>query len=249
MAAVPPGPYYAPGPPAPQPVNAAGLVGFILSMCGLACGILFPVGFIVSLFGLRRPPKGFAIAGTVIGAVGSVIWGIVAAVYGTVLVAYIGCCMSFGAAMKPVVETESALTEARSKIEDYDFENDKYPSEAEGNALIQGITDYWETQLRYEPSGDGYVIRSAGADKTFDTPDDMTKHDWSYDSEIDSQKWERDFQKQMEDAAKKNKNDGFTIPDVPITPGPLEPPDSSDLPDKAAPAPGDPRDEKDKTVP
>ncbi len=250
MSAIPPGPYYAPmGAPAPQPVNAAGLVGFILSMCGLLCALCFPIGFIVSLFGLRTPPKGFAIAGTVIGAVGTVLVGGAVLLYGTAILACMGTCGSFGAAMQPIVATRSALLEARRKIEDYKTENGAYPNETVGNALIQGTMDYWKIQIRYEPKNGSYVVRSAGPDQVFDTTDDMTEDDLSYNPDTDSKKWERDFQKRMEDAQKKNKDDGFIIPDVPTAPGPDKSTDSSGPPDKPAPAPADPRDEKEKSEP
>jgi len=70
-----------------QPTNVLGVLGFIISLIGLvgefgAClclpiifiGLLCPVGGILSAIGLRQEPKGLAIAGLVMGALGSIIW-------------------------------------------------------------------------------------------------------------------------------------------------------------------------------
>lgn len=76
--------------------NSAGLAGFVISLVGLlSCGLLSPVGLIISMMGLKREPKGLAIAGVVIGLVGS-LWVIVALVFG--LFAVILAALGLGAA-------------------------------------------------------------------------------------------------------------------------------------------------------
>src|SRR5690348_9132833 len=55
-----------------QPTNGLGLAGFITSLVGIVtCGVIAPIGLVLSLFGLMKPPRGFAIAGTIIGLIGS----------------------------------------------------------------------------------------------------------------------------------------------------------------------------------
>ena len=55
-----------------EPSNGMGISGFIVSLVGLlTCGFLCPLGLLLSFLGLFKPPRGLAIAGTVIGAVGS----------------------------------------------------------------------------------------------------------------------------------------------------------------------------------
>ena len=65
-----------------QPVqqsNGLGTAGFILSLVGLVTGgILSPIGLIISLIALGKHPKGLAIAGVIIGLIGSC--GIIATV-------------------------------------------------------------------------------------------------------------------------------------------------------------------------
>lgn len=53
--------------------NGLGLASFIVSILGLvSAGILSPVGAVMGLIAIRREPRGFAIAGLVIGLVGSI---------------------------------------------------------------------------------------------------------------------------------------------------------------------------------
>ncbi|MBC7834911.1 MAG: hypothetical protein H7Y88_07400 [Phycisphaerales bacterium] len=55
-----------------QQENGLGLAGFIVSLIGLiSCGILSPIGLIMSWIAKSREPKGLAIAGVVLGLVGS----------------------------------------------------------------------------------------------------------------------------------------------------------------------------------
>ena len=56
----------------PAPTNGLGIAGFIVSLVGfLSCGLLSPIGFLLSLVGLTKQPRGFAIAGAIIGAIGT----------------------------------------------------------------------------------------------------------------------------------------------------------------------------------
>ncbi|HHK42428.1 MAG TPA: hypothetical protein ENJ50_08425, partial [Planctomycetaceae bacterium] len=56
----------------PAPTNGLGIAGFIISLLGfLSCGLLSPIGFLLSLVGLTKQPRGFAIAGAIIGAIGT----------------------------------------------------------------------------------------------------------------------------------------------------------------------------------
>ena len=56
----------------PAPTNGLGIAGFIVSLVGLlSCGLLCPIGFLLSLVGLTKQPRGFAIAGAIIGAIGT----------------------------------------------------------------------------------------------------------------------------------------------------------------------------------
>lgn len=52
--------------------NGLGVAGFVISLLGfLSCGVISPLGLILSLAGLSKEPRGLAIAGTIIGGIGS----------------------------------------------------------------------------------------------------------------------------------------------------------------------------------
>src|SRR6186713_2362470 len=128
-----PNPYGAPiyGPPKPQE-NTLGIVGFIVSLFGFFVCIAALVGLVLSLMGLRREPKGFAIAGTVIGGLGTLMWLGVVAFYGAVIAA----CIGLGVAVQPEIQTRSTLQDARRRIEDVRGPDGVIPGEAEGNGII-----------------------------------------------------------------------------------------------------------------
>ena len=155
----------------PNPSNALGLTGFIVSLIGLVitCGVLCPIGLLISLVGLLWRPRGFAVAGTVIGLVGSVLLATLTA----------GFAMTFFA-VKEVAEsaahqtaTQAALAKAAEKIETYRAESGTLPDGIEGNKLILDIEDPWNNGLQYEVEGEAFHIRSAGKDNKFNTGDDL----------------------------------------------------------------------------
>ena len=60
--------------------NTLGIVGLICSVVGLFTVIFLIPGVILSLLGLRKEPRGTAIAGAVIGVAGVLMWGLVLAI-------------------------------------------------------------------------------------------------------------------------------------------------------------------------
>ena len=73
----PPPPRPAQPPPMPQ-TNGLGVAGFIVSLVGmvLCFGLICPIGAILSGIALIWKPRGFALAGLILGVLGSVLWGI-----------------------------------------------------------------------------------------------------------------------------------------------------------------------------
>ncbi len=70
--------------------NVMGLVGFILSIVSLIFffGVASPISLIFSLLGLKREPRGLAIAGTVISSIGTAVFIFVVSFYVSALVAF-----------------------------------------------------------------------------------------------------------------------------------------------------------------
>ena len=68
------------------------------------------------------------------------------------------------------------LQAAKAAIDKLFFENDEVvPTTAKGQAAIDGMTDSYGEQLKYQQrTRDRYRILSSGADKTFETPWDVT---------------------------------------------------------------------------
>ena len=155
--------YPPPSPPPPRPseTNGLGIAGFVVSIVGIFTCVLCPVGLILSLIALGKQPKGFAIAGTVIGGLGTVLLG----VFAFLLVST--------PEIMDGISTGITIAEGHTIIEEHRDDNDALPGEDEGNALIEHLEDGWGNPLRYELNGDAYVIRSAGPDGEFDTPDDI----------------------------------------------------------------------------
>lgn len=154
----------------PRQSNAMGITGLIVSILGLlTCGLLSPVGLLFSLIGLARRPRGEAVAGTIIGGLGTL-----------AVVAVIGFFVLSGVAITEAArfaeansKTQAAFAAAESEIEQFRFDNGSLPGGIEGNKLVLQYDDGWETGLRYEPDGNNYRIRSAGPDQEFDTGDDL----------------------------------------------------------------------------
>jgi hypothetical protein len=158
----------------PQPSNAMGVAGFIFSLIGfLLCGLLCPIGALLSLIGLFKEPRGFAIAGLVIGLIGSVMLVTVGFAFFMFVLSMIGLAtafstiLSFGMQYVPLVEAQNQLAQNWQQV-------DTIPTEEEGNELIKGQMDVWGNQIRYEVKNKKFTLRSAGEDGQLDNSDDLT---------------------------------------------------------------------------
>jgi hypothetical protein len=162
----------------PRPVsNNLGIAGFVLSLVGLfACGgLLCPLGALLSFIALFKQPRGFAVAGFIIGMVGSFGFIIFLLLGG---LAFMAGVLGFAWLAGPTIQTTSSIVESERIIVEYRDEHGAFPDGIQGNRMIRDHTDGWETPLRYECiSDDAFEIRSAGPDRTFDTSDDITFED------------------------------------------------------------------------
>ena len=168
--------YHSPsGPPHSSPTNGLGIAGFILSLVGLilTCGLLSPLGLLLSLFALFKPPRGFAVAGVITGLVGSAML----AFFGyAIVMRALGIGEAARAAAK-TAQTMAVIDQAQAVIEQHRAESGELPEGIEGNKLVIGIQDAWQNSLRYDRMNGDYLIRSAGPDGEFETADDLTSGD------------------------------------------------------------------------
>jgi len=161
--------------PDPQyvPNNTLAIVGLVLGVFNFVfCPVVAPFGLICSVMSMRNPSqRGLSIAGIVVNCIGLVALLMVLA-YVFFMFAMVATAAGVVTAMAPVVETETAFREAREVIS----REDPIPTADDGQLILEleDLRDGWDKLLRYEPDGDTFIIRSAGADGEFFTPDDMT---------------------------------------------------------------------------
>ena len=169
---------------APQEAsNNLGLAGFITSLVGavMTAGFLCPVGLILSLIALRRQPRGFAIAGTVIGALGScggcfaLAIGLPLLAGGAVLLAMLGFVAGGGV---PALHTIDHMLQVRGAIETYERANGRLPASLSDLSMPKDmLEDGWGTPLQYQTSQQdstvSWTLQSAGPDRQLDK-DDIT---------------------------------------------------------------------------
>ena len=151
--------------------NGLGVAGFIISLLGfLTCGVLSPVGLLLSLTGLMRRPRGFAIAGTVLGLIGTALIGGFVAM--TVLAAKEASLAVERASQEAT--TRAAIAAAEADVQQKIAESGELPEGIEGNKVVVRRSDAWGGALRYDRGDNAFTVRSAGADGRFDTADDFT---------------------------------------------------------------------------
>lgn len=152
--------------------NLMGAWGFGISLFGLlfTFGLLCPLGFLISFFGMFSPKRGLAMAGLILGGLGSLF---VAAGIGTLAIAA-NTFHHYRVEVPKIAKTHDVLNTACVEIETYRQENGNLPEGIEGNKLVLKFEDAFGNSVRYEPEDNGnYGIRSAGLDGKFDTDDDL----------------------------------------------------------------------------
>ncbi|MBX3419533.1 MAG: hypothetical protein KF851_18165 [Pirellulaceae bacterium] len=160
--------------------NRTGLLGFLLSIFSIfTFGLLSPIALLVCLVGLRKRPRGLATAGTVISLIGTSV----------IAIAFTGAAVAESRHRERIAEqrisklnqeklakTVEIMGQPLEEISLWVNNHDgHFPDPITGNMLTIKFEDGWGQPLRFEIEGDQGIIRSAGADKKFDTRDDITK--------------------------------------------------------------------------
>jgi hypothetical protein len=158
---------------APPPIpgeNRLGAWSLAASVGGLlTLGLLCPIGLIMGICALGRPPRGFARAAVAVGMAGTllgVFWG-AGAVAGFV------DRINNARSAATLVEAIQAIERERPRL-------GRRPTDAEGAAAIEHLHDAWGNAYRYRVldggnygTGEYYTLASAGSDGMFDTKDDL----------------------------------------------------------------------------
>lgn len=165
-----------------EQTNGLGLAGFIVSLVGLiSCGLLSPIGFIMSLFAVRREPKGFAITGIVLGALGSC--GIIATLVFLPFIFLGAAAGVLGALGNPAMGTEIRLNILEAMVEQHEDRTGSLPTALTDlqnlDPTSRLLTDGWKNPVHFEltPDGHSFVLFSAGPDGIPGTPDDIHSDD------------------------------------------------------------------------
>jgi hypothetical protein len=161
----------------PAATNGLGIAGFIVSLAAIvfSAGLLSPIGLVLSFFGLFKRPRGLALAGFIIGLIGSA-WLIAVLLIGVAAVAAVGVGAVVAA---PHIEVAAEQQRLVSRLEAYmaDPQGNRSPPFALSQlGLGDGaITDPWDKPYRYLISADGttITIHSDGPDGIYDTDDDV----------------------------------------------------------------------------
>jgi hypothetical protein len=161
----------------PAPSNSLGVAGFVVSLLGLfaTCGLLSPVGLIMSAFAMRREPRSLAIAGLVLGILGS-LWLVIAIPLGlfAIVLGFIGVGMAYG-----YLDTAQRAERIETAIVSYQKEHAALPqSLADLRGLdAAALNDHWGHAFRFAlDSEKSYSLTTDGQDGAPSTNDDMTVH-------------------------------------------------------------------------
>jgi hypothetical protein len=172
------------------------VAGFVCSLCGVI-GAFFPpggfllslVGFVLSLIAMGRSPRGFAVAGVVLGFIGmGCLSGLLLLGGFAALLAFFGIVAGAGAvAVAAQAQIDAVGDELRTMdvaIVAYQEKHEAYPTNL--GALVPEyltgvfgtgrsmLSDPWGKPFVYRVQNDGlgYTITSSGPDRTLGTADD-----------------------------------------------------------------------------
>lgn len=153
--------------------NTIGLIGLVVSVLGIiTCGLLSPLGLVISLVALVKPPRALAIAGVVLGAIGTVVffWFGVAAMLNVFDLSNV----REGVEVERRDGAQSFAEQTAVVIRNWHAEQGVLPPVDVGQQLLSGRQDAWARTLRYALlDADRFEIRSSGPDQLFGTDDDI----------------------------------------------------------------------------
>ena len=178
----------APHPTTAPTTNGLGIAGFVCSVLGIlgSCGLLSPIGLILSLVAVGRQPRGFAIAGIVIGALGTcfvlIPLAILALVMPVVLFGILGA-VGLTSVLGPDLGAKIEMAQIAGAIEMYQQDHTMLPISIDDLDIADTelLTDQWGHPYGYELAEDGlsYRLFSVGPDGIAGTADDIAANpDW-----------------------------------------------------------------------
>ncbi len=163
----------------PAPSNGLGIAGFIVSLVGLlSCGLLSPIGLLLSLIAVFKHPRGFAISGLILGFIGCA-WAIVALF--AIGLATIGAAIGIGT-IAPFVQTEIRMAHVAEVVASHKNPDGSFPTDLSTLSELSSDdkTDTWGNPLRVVPrNATEFDIVSDGPDRVTGTSDDLKSSTFS----------------------------------------------------------------------
>jgi hypothetical protein len=175
--------------------NTLGIAGFAFSLLGvLTCGLLGPVGLLLSLLALVKRPRGLATAGVVIGLLATVWLGLMGAVVVAGMRGLEPVVERFTGEFEQMQATIDAVSQASHDVARHRQQHGDWPDDKAGQGIASRYHDAYGTPLQYTRVGELVLIISAGPDRQFATPDDVSldPQTVSSDSPIDPGREEGD---------------------------------------------------------
>lgn len=150
--------------------NGMGVAGFVCSLLGLlSCGLLSPFGLLFSFIGMFKAPRGLAVAGFVMGVIGSA-WIFVAVFF--VGIAAIAAALGLEDAAATVKHVSDAAQIHQAIIE-YERANGSPPADLDALGLDDALRlDGWGQPYHIEYADGMVTIISNGPDMMPGTDDD-----------------------------------------------------------------------------
>ena len=162
--------------------NGLAIAGFVCSLLGITTlGLLSPIGLVLSLAAMFRPPRGLAIAGFILGLFGSIMFVFILLLVLVVIIALgvaaaaaiLGGQIGIGA----MIETGLDGWKIREAIVAYHYETGEWPGSVEDlTGLEPGTTlDFWSNPyiIEIDAANRELKIRTIGEDGAPDTDDDF----------------------------------------------------------------------------
>ena len=160
--------------------NWWGFWGLLMSLGSfLTAGFASPLALLVSLNGMRKKkgPRKAAAAGTIFSLLGVMLAGSIVtfAVHEESAHRHrIHERKRQREIAAQVEETEVAIAVAAHELDEFCEETGYLPTGIDGNMLMLKHTDAWGNEIRYDAESQPAKLRSAGADQTYNTDDDVT---------------------------------------------------------------------------
>lgn len=156
--------------------NGMGIAGFVVSLLGLLGGcfggfLLSPLGLIFSIIGMRRPPKGLAIAGLVMGIIGS-LWLAIAVIFMG------GLAAAAGGGAFAMAKDGMAMVRVKTNVQSFYATKQRLP--ADMTELVAAYPDTPTADRNGTPLQVDFTppnictIKLSGFDGKIGTADDMT---------------------------------------------------------------------------